>query len=425
MIQQANYALTPPRLDDANGRLLHWMLGAVIALFPVQIEVASDLRLAPSDFILAFAILLGLGVWRGVRPAWSIWHIGLLCLFFVYIYAKSYRTGTFTQFDLVNKLSGIVVLYSLFVCLTTLADSWENIRWYMKVFVLSVAVQNTVCGAAFLWCRHTGSQDPLLMWLISDGVDRLAGMLVDANAYGGMLAVAFAFLLLSGDSKDPLVPSWLWWACLLSLSMGLLLTSSRSAWLAVSAAMAVAIVRRPQLIPVVAVLFAAGIGAIAYTSSNDEFEAFVAISSRQNTIDERVEINHNAWEMFLENPLLGAGIGRFYEYYGIIVHNSPLWFLAEFGILGFCVYVGFLVSFLLRGLYAYRYGDSSQRPIVAGLIAGHLAMIGLSMGIEALYQRFWWLTMALLASSYAVTIRLPAKPSPPLMMEAAPPAKEQ
>jgi hypothetical protein len=39
----------------------------------------------------------------------------------------------------------------------------------------------------------------------------------------------------------------------------------------------------------------------------------------------------------------------------------------------------------------------------------HTAMLGLAMGIEAFYQRHWWLVFALIASSYSLVIQAPGR----------------
>ena len=39
------------------------------------------------------------------------------------------------------------------------------------------------------------------------------------------------------------------------------------------------------------------------------------------------------------------------------------------------------------------------------LLLAHMAMFGLAMGIEALYQRHWWLIVALIGSGYSLTCR--------------------
>jgi putative inorganic carbon (HCO3(-)) transporter len=39
------------------------------------------------------------------------------------------------------------------------------------------------------------------------------------------------------------------------------------------------------------------------------------------------------------------------------------------------------------------------------LLLAHAAMLGVAMGIEAFYQRHWWLVFSLIASSYSLTLR--------------------
>lgn len=405
MIQPSADTLTMPGCDEsAKGGLLRWLLAATIALLPVQLETAFDLRFAPADLFLILALLLGIFVWRGVRSAWSPWHFGLLGLLVVGVFAKS-LFGVVTQFDFVNKLGGLILLFSFYVGLTTVADGWGDLRRFMRIFVISVTVQNTASCGAFLWCKYTGSDDPLLMMLLSGSVDRLAGMLVDPNAYGGLLTVAFAMALLGGDSRSPLLPRWLQIISLLSLSIGLLLTSSRSAWIGCAFLMLFGVMQNPRLLVALPLLMAVGLAAVAYSMGSDGFDEMLTISSRQNTIDERIEINRNAWQMFVDHPWLGGGLGTFYEEHDIIVHNSAMWFLAEFGGVGFVIFAGFMAWFCVKGFAAYRGASTGHRPVIGALIGGHLAMIGFSLGVEALYQRYWWLVMGLLASAYGLALR--------------------
>ena len=131
----------------------------------------------------------------------------------------------------------------------------------------------------------------------------------------------------------------------------------------------------------------------------------MTVSARQNTIDERIELSENALRLFARYPLLGGGIGAFVEEHDQIIHNTALWFLAEFGLVGVIVLIGFLCSFLVNAWAAYRLAQPRRRALLAGLVAAHLAMIAFSLGVEALYQRWWWLVMALLASAHTLALR--------------------
>ena len=405
-MENLNLSLNKLQPEDLRpSKMLLGLLSVVVVLLPVQLEVKSDLRLAPADLVLAVTVLLGIFYWRIVPSVWSKWHVALLAMFLLHFVFKVLRTAAFTQGDLVQKIGGLVVLNCLFVCVSSLAFSWDNIRWLLKVFVVSVTLQNTVNCAAFLLCRATGNEHPLLMLLLSKNVDRLSGMLVDANAYGGLLAVAFSIALLGGNSTKPLLDGWIRTACLLSLSIGLLLTSSRSAWVGVAFITLFAGIRSPKLMLLIALIAVTGIGMIAFFLSADSFEQFVTLSSRQNTIEERVEIISDAWDMFRFNPAFGAGLGAYFEEHGIIVHNSAMWFLVEFGVVGLLVFIGFMSSFILKGVAAFRTVPAEHQSLVAGLIGAHLAMLGISLGIEATYQRHWWLVMSLLGASYTLAIQ--------------------
>jgi hypothetical protein len=45
-----------------------------------------------------------------------------------------------------------------------------------------------------------------------------------------------------------------------------------------------------------------------------------------------------------------------------------------------------------------------EQPLVLALLLSHAAMLALAMGIEAFYQRHWWLVFGLIASSYSLTL---------------------
>jgi len=54
-----------------------------------------------------------------------------------------------------------------------------------------------------------------------------------------------------------------------------------------------------------------------------------------------------------------------------------------------------VLSFALRMLELVRTTRDPARTFALALLSAHGAMLGLSVGIEALYQRHWWLVLAL------------------------------
>jgi hypothetical protein len=54
---------------------------------------------------------------------------------------------------------------------------------------------------------------------------------------------------------------------------------------------------------------------------------------------------------------------------------------------------------------AYQSAPPREQPIALALFLAHAAMVGVAMGIEAFYQRYWWLVLGLIGSAYSLTPR--------------------
>jgi O-antigen ligase len=132
---------------------------------------------------------------------------------------------------------------------------------------------------------------------------------------------------------------------------------------------------------------------------------FETMASRPQQVQGRFDLIHDAYAAFSQHPYLGGGIGSFRLSEGEIAHNSAMWFLADFGIVGLAVFLGFLAWFFAKGWFAYRFAPAKEQPIALALLLGHTAMLGLAMGIEAFYQRHWWLVFGLIASAYSLSLR--------------------
>jgi putative inorganic carbon (HCO3(-)) transporter len=76
----------------------------------------------------------------------------------------------------------------------------------------------------------------------------------------------------------------------------------------------------------------------------------------------------------------------------VIIHNTAIWMLSELGIVGLIVFVGLCTKIALLLTSRIRTGSPPVRTLALALLAAHAAMFGLSLGIEAFYQRSWWLT---------------------------------
>ena len=66
-------------------------------------------------------------------------------------------------------------------------------------------------------------------------------------------------------------------------------------------------------------------------------------------------------------------------------------------------FLAFLGWFLTTAWSAYRFAPQNQQPLALALFLAHAAMIGVAMGIEAFYQRYWWLVLGLIGSAYSLS----------------------
>jgi O-antigen ligase len=234
---------------------------------------------------------------------------------------------------------------------------------------------------------------------------RLSGMLLDPNAYGGLLVVALVICEVASWGRAPLFKRPTLWLSRMTLALGILFTFSRSAWLGLGLALLFFFAIRPviALRPVLAGVVAAP--CLVLLMGRRFLPIFEELASRPKQVQQRFDLIHQALEVFTLHPILGGGLGAFRMAAGEVAHNTAMWFLADFGILGLIALMAFLAWFFAKAWFAYRFAPEGERPIALALFLAHTAMVGVAMGIEAFYQRHWWLVLALIASAYSLSLR--------------------
>lgn len=101
-----------------------------------------------------------------------------------------------------------------------------------------------------------------------------------------------------------------------------------------------------------------------------------------------------ALDLWLQSPIFGAGLGVFIENspnwfgYPLVIHSTPLWILAEFGIAGAAV---FGWAFYMVARYGFKVDAKSPARRVLGLIL--LGFAGFCLVHEIFYQRIFWLVL--------------------------------
>ncbi len=371
-----------------SNKLIDWLLFGYVICLPIQVGTISGIRLAPSDLFLLLILFIGLGKLKLRRIVFSEWHYALLFLFMFGSAIALLWNGELSTYALLQKDIGLLVLMATYIVFTTAVDRWEKLVRLLTIFIWSIVIQNCLAMVLFV----AGIQ-----WAWFNQYSRLSGMLLDPNAYGGLLVVAFALHMTTYFQNRPLIKGFWGVFSLLTLAIGILFTFSRSAWIGILFLLLVISCIRPSYIPRIMIGFVLAVVSILILKGRDYIEVILFMANRPSQINARIDILEQALLMFQQSPIYGIGLGTFYKTNGIIIHNTPMWFLTEFGLIGFMIFLGFSLWFIIRAFTLFRCGEVSKKPLILGLLLAHIAMLGLSLGIEALYQRHWWFMMSMIA----------------------------
>jgi putative inorganic carbon (HCO3(-)) transporter len=376
--------------------VLRALLTCYLACLPIQIETnGAGFRFAPSDIFLILYLLCSASSLKFLRPrVFSGWHVALLFAFGLSTLTAALKTGRVNQYVVLNKDIGAVVLFLTYAVIAGESTSWRDVRSLLRTFILAVAFINTLALISYFG---------LSPWLANDFfkivyTGRLSGMLIDPNAYGGLLAVTFAIHAMTYFSSKPIVGGTLGLYIVICLLTGVLYTYSRSSWISIGVIIVVLCAVRPKVGFSFILVIGTGLAGIVVLADQAYVDNMMYFAARPEQVESRVDTIARALPMFLKHPVFGVGLAVFAEDYGTIVHNTPVWFLTEFGLAGFVPLAGLYGWILLRGVRTYRIARAEEKSLVLGLILAHIAILGLSMGIEAFYQRHWWLTMAMVSA---------------------------
>lgn len=410
------YAPGRVRVDEAAPReqtrarsktLSMLLLAAYVFFLPMQLP-SGIANFAPSDVFLILWLCVEAVRLKPQRKAWSPWHFALIGVFWLGTWISVFNFGGFTTY-LVVKNIGLAIVFLGYLFVSSTVRSWEDIRFVARVFILATSVHCVIALAGYfakiqsVYLNY--SPDPY-----STAADRVSGMLLDPNAFGGLVMVALVLQGFTFVSERPLwkgIPGILI-AGLLAFS--LLLTLSRSAWIAFGFALMVLALFRPRLVIVFAVLAVAGT-AVAYVLAGRTGEHVAAVADRPRTTQQRVDQIIAALPIIQQNPLFGTGLGGFDQAvrndpsvpHPYVIHNTTVWILTEFGLVGVTAFFGVLGWTIRAGKLAMRGADKSDAALIIALICAEVGMFGLSTGIEGFYQRHWWMVLALIASAYAIS----------------------
>ena len=135
----------------------------------------------------------------------------------------------------------------------------------------------------------------------------------------------------------------------------------------------------------------------------------VVASGYESSNTQRIASLHGGWEMFLDHPVFGAGLGAFIETYTrttgtpLVIHSTPLWLLAELGVVGFLAFAAPFIRILKYETYHAGVRDPARLFLIMAL----LAFAVMAAVHDLVFQRGLWL----LAGAALACCRTGARPA--------------
>jgi O-antigen ligase len=259
----------------------------------------------------------------------------------------------------------------------------------------------------------------------------------EPNTLGGylvfMLSVVTAFLLTRGSvpKKAPLI------VLFGAGAVGLLATLSRTSFLAAGvvalAVIGILVARRSLWLPVALAVCVGGVAAmpapvkerVMYTFSQAPEEGQIQVGKLRvdTSTSERLRSWQQAWTMFLQRPLLGAGVTG-----GPFMDAMYPRVLSETGLIGMAVFLAMLGGAVRIGMRTYRSTtDPFQKALALGFLLGFLGMLVHAVGantflIVRIMEPFW-LYLALVMRGYLLEQRRRDEPAGEPGVASMPPAR--
>lgn len=392
------------------GSALNPFLSLAFAVLFIGVQFGTwpgtDLRFAPSDIFLLFG-LLGIFLQRRTRSEvleksptrW--WFLALLALYVLGNFITSVSVGKILQRQLINRNIGLLVLFAYYYLAIVLIDSREKMEKIIKLYVYAGFLLNLIAIIGYL--SHQS-------FFVMEGT-RLIGFLQDPSAWGCFLLPLLFLQVTLLLNRYPLFSLRFSIINILLLSLGIVLTISRSTYLAFFLTLFFFLFfqRRSLLFLPLLGLSAICLFFIFYFFGPHFQQKFVSDVYWKQTIFERLTSISLGILWFLRSPLWGGGIGSFYKssvyaqmevppelakYGWDYVHNTYIWFLAEGGLIGIFILLGLFWNFLRNAWRASQELPSPQNALPLAIFFALFAFYMMGWGIDMFQRRDMWLFFA-------------------------------
>jgi O-antigen ligase len=398
-----------------------YLLGIITAsaiFFQFHVALPAGLiniNLADPFAMLSFFILLVNALFFKRLPQWRIAEFNWILILFGVLLLTAYVIGWMkigvTQWALSARLVGWVVLLGYlsagYLIVAYLGD--KGIRRLLEVLATTAIV--VIVWSITVRLLYGYGFD------VSEPTRNFEGFSGNRNAFAfqllAILALSLAYSktynLSAGSVNVRFLSAWQSWVPLGFLFAGIIWSASRAGVLTAVVMLMVAgykkIVDRRLLL--LGVLFAVLLWLLTFILqyfSPDNSTVQSQISSADSN-QERWATLFYGFEMWRLSPFFGEGLGVFIanstERFGhpTVIHNTPLWILAELGLVGALV-LGW--SFLKLWGYSIKAVSTQDELSRSALLLLLIAFIVFSQFHEMLFQRIIWLVGGALLGSQMV-----------------------
>ncbi len=382
-------------------RALSWFLplaAATFVLFQIYIPVSSGLlnvNLADPIALVGGALFILRAIKQGRMPNWRAPYINIAVAIATFALSASLLIGSLrfglTTWAWVNRFLGwfILLSYGATGALAVMADGKNALRIVLLTFVGATAA---IAGieVALVLLQEAGAQFASQFL----GPGPIVGFAQNRNAFAFQLLMALsaAIVLVRGPALRI--------AILALLIFGFWLAGSRSGWIAAAFVIATSLYLGTLTAREIVFSITCAVCAAIMPFALSTLPGMTGIANHvvPNFVPEAAS-THERWltiagglDLFLSHPVFGAGLGAFRnetvlstDGTPLIIHSTPVWLLAEMGIIGFAV---FTVAALHVFFSEWRHARTDKTSAL--IVLCFLAFAVMSGPGDIFYQRTFW-----------------------------------
>ena len=331
-------------------------------------------------------------------PHWRIPHfeiyVGLTTLLIVTAFLHGLDRFGWTNWAFTNRLLGWFVLlaYGATGALIVHRAHRQGLNLLLRTFVITAA---SIVGLEVVLVVLDAFGAQLLKSLVQIP---FVGFSANKNAYSFQLILAVCAILAARWKSPTLL--------LGIVFVGIWFAGSRTSVIALPVVLAVAAYMRCLPLRATFSAFVLAIAVIAFIGAFPELAGYLTATNATpihinvltvlspGSDTERMKSLIGGWVMFVTHPIFGAGLGAFMNQeiragIPLVIHSTPLWLLAEMGVVGFLIMVAPIVRIFASEVRHPRQSDTAGLLLV--LIIAAFAVV--SNAHEIMYQRAFWLLL--------------------------------